>query len=199
MQLSPPLSLMLLIAAAALSALGLAWVIRGDYATRDRPGAIWRLVEGALGVFFMLAMLYAATVQIVARYALSDYLTISWTEEFSRLLLVWTALWGTAMLQRSDDHICMAVVFDWMPPGAQRGVRVLGDLVALGILVLIAWYGWSTAYRQRVMSTVSLGLPIAFFILPVALAATLMIVHTIGLMVRRLQGRPIASGQVEER
>jgi TRAP-type C4-dicarboxylate transport system permease small subunit len=175
------------------------WVIRADYGARDRPGAIWRLIEGALGVFFMLAMLYAATAQVAARYALSDYLTIPWTEEFARLLLVWTAMWGTAALQRSDDHICMAVVFDWLPPGAQRMVRILGDLVALGILVLIAWYGWNTAYRQRVMSTVSLGLPIAAFILPVALAATLMIVHTIGLMVRRLQGRPIASGQVEER
>jgi len=45
-----------------------------------------------------------------------------------------------------------------------------------------------------VMSTVSLGLPISVFIIPVALAATLMIVHTIRLMVLRVQGRPVHEG-----
>jgi TRAP-type C4-dicarboxylate transport system permease small subunit len=199
MRFDPPPSLVILIVAAALSAVGLVWALRADRAPQGGRWGPWRLVEAGLGLFFVVGMLYAATTQIVVRYALSDYVTVPWTEEFARLFLVWTALWGAAIVQRSDDHICVAVLFDWLPRGLQRAVRLFGDLVALAVLGLIAWYGWNTAYRQRVMSTVSLGLPIAFFILPVAIGATLMIGHTMGLVVRRLQGRPIPAGEVEER
>ena len=192
MQASPPLTLVVMVALAALSAVGLVLMLGSGRSGGGRLGAAWRMVENGLGLFFMLGMLYTATAQVVIRYGLSDYLTVPWTEEFARLLLVWAALWGAALLQRSDDHISMTVVFDRFGPQARLVVRLLGDLTALGVLVVIAWYGWTSAYRQLVMYTVSLGLPISVFIFPVPLAATLMIVHTIGLMVRRLRGQPIA-------
>lgn len=178
-----------MIAAIAASALVLLWLIRDDWAPRGRP--TWRLVEHAVGLFCMLGMLYAAAIQVLVRYALADHLELPWTEEFSRLLLVWAAMWGAAVLQRSDDHISMTVVFDWLPPRGQLAVRLLGDLVALAVLGVIAWYGWQTAQRQLIMSTVSLGLPISVFIVPVPLAATLMIAHTLVVIARRLRGRPV--------
>jgi TRAP-type C4-dicarboxylate transport system permease small subunit len=190
---SPPPTLLFLLALAAASALALVWIIRSDWSVRGGL-APWRLVEGVLGLFFMLAMLFTTTIQVLARYALADLVTVPWTEELARLLLVWVAFWGAAILQRSDDHISMAVVFDWLPRPLQLAVRLLGDLIALAVLGLVAWYGWRTALRQMVMSTVSLGLPISAFIIPVALAATLMIVHTIRLMVLRVRGRPVYEG-----
>jgi TRAP-type C4-dicarboxylate transport system permease small subunit len=190
---SPPPLLLLLLALAAASALGLAWVIRADWSARGRLQP-WRLVEGVLGLFLMLAMLFATSIQVLARYALADLVTVPWTEELARLLLVWAAFWGAAMLQRSDDHISMTVVFDWLPRSAQLGARLLGDVVTLALLALVAWHGWRTALRQMVMSTVSLGLPISVFILPVALAASLMIAHTVVVMVRRVRGGPVREG-----
>ncbi len=177
-----------MIAVAAITALGLTWLIRAELGSR------WGLVEAVVGLFCTFGMLYAAAAQVLARYALGDLVEVSWTEEFARLLLVWAALWGAAMLQRSDDHIAMTVFFDWLPPRGQLAARLFGDLVTLAVLAVVAWYGWTTAYRQLGMSTVSLGLPIAVFIVPVALSATLMIVHTVGVMGRRLRGQPVGSG-----
>jgi TRAP-type C4-dicarboxylate transport system permease small subunit len=172
----------------ALSALALTWIARDDRSTR-RP--VWLDVEHFLGFFCMLGMLYASAAQIIVRYGLSDVIELSWTEELSRLLLVWAALWGAAIVQRSDDHIAMTVVYDWLPAPLKLAVLLLGDLVALGALGVIAWYGWLGVARQMGMSTVSLGMPISVFILPVALTATIMIVHTSVLMGRRLRGRPV--------
>jgi TRAP-type C4-dicarboxylate transport system permease small subunit len=174
----------------AASAVGLLWLVRNDWAPRGR--LTWRLVEHAVGLFCMLGMLYASSVQVLTRYALSDHVDLPWTEEFSRMLLVWAAMWGAAILQRSDDHISMTVVFDWFSPRAQLALRLLGDVVALVVLGVVAWYGWQTALRQLVMSTVSLGLPISVFIAPVPVAATLMIAHTLVIMSRRLRGLPVA-------
>jgi TRAP-type C4-dicarboxylate transport system permease small subunit len=178
-----------MIGVVATSAAGLVWLIRAHWAPRGRP--TWKLVEDAVGLFCMLGMLYASTAQVLVRYALADYVELPWTEEFARVLLVWTAMWGAAILQRSDDHISMTVAFDWFPPRGQLVLRLVGDVVALVVLGVVAWFGWQTAIRQLVMSTVSLGLPISVFIVPVPLAATLMIVHTLVIMVRRLRGLPV--------
>jgi TRAP-type C4-dicarboxylate transport system permease small subunit len=190
---TPPPLLLLLLAVAAASALGLTWMVRADWIVRGRV-APWRLVEGLLGLFFMLAMLYSASIQVLARYALADLVTVPWTEELARLLLVWAALWGAAILQRSDDHIAMTVVFEWLPGPVQLAARLVGDVVSLVILGVVAWHGWRTAFRQMIMSTVSLGLPVSVFIFPVAIAATLMIVYTAAIVVRRILGWPIDSG-----
>jgi TRAP-type C4-dicarboxylate transport system permease small subunit len=141
----------------------------------------------------MFGMLYASAAQVIVRYLLSDMIELSWTEELSRLLLVWAAMWGAAMVQRSDDHITMTVVYDWLPTPLKRAVLLLSDLVSLGVLSVIAWYGWTLAQRQMGMSTVSLGVPISVFIIPVALSATIMIVHTLILMGRRFREVPVAS------
>lgn len=178
-----------MIGLAAASAAVLVWLIRADWARHGRP--TWKLVEDAVGLFCMLGMLYASAIQVVVRYALADYAELPWTEEFSRLLLVWAAMWGAATLQRSDDHISMTMLFDRLPPGVRAALRVGGDVVALAVLGVVAWFGWQTAARQLVMSTVSLGLPISVFIVPVPLAATLMIVHTLVIIARRLRGLPV--------
>lgn len=187
MQAGLPPTLIVMLAVISASALVLAWLVRDR--TARRPG--WRDVENVLGLFFVLGMLYASASQVIVRYGLSEVIDIPWTEEFSRLLLVWTALWGAAIVQRDGDHIAMSVLYDFLPVPLQRAVLILGDLVALSVLGVIAWYGWTTAQRQMGMSTVSLGVPIAVFILPVALGGTIMFVHTLVLMGRHLRGRAV--------
>lgn len=198
MQVEPPGSLVVLVVFAALSAVALTWVARPAWTTRRAP--TWQDIEAFLGLFFILSMLYAASIQVAVRYTLSEVLDLPWTEEFARLLLVWTALWGAAILQRTDDHIAMTVLADVLPPRLQVAVRLLGDVVGLVVMAVIAWHGWLSAEKQMIMHTVSLGMPIAVFIVPVALAATLMVIHTLVVIVRRLRGetiRPWSSASTE--
>jgi TRAP-type C4-dicarboxylate transport system permease small subunit len=190
MQSGPPPTLLVMLLITALSAAVLTWSARGDRRTR-RP--TWGDVESLVGLFCMLGMLYASGAQVIVRYGLSDIIELPWTEELSRLLLVWTALWGAAIVQRTDDHISMTIVYDWLPDPLKLAVLLLSDLVSLGVLCVIAWYGWSGVIRQMGMSTVSLGVPISVFILPIALGATIMIVHTLVLIAHRLRGRPVSA------
>ena len=198
MMMPPPEELVGLLLVCALGGVWLAWLIRADWRTAGGRIDPWRAVEDAVGLFLMLAMLAASAVQVVARYALADSVTLPWTEEFSRLALVWAAMWGAATVQRGDDHIAMTVLHDWLPEGARRAVRLFGDLVVLAVLVPITWLGWETARALDIMSSISLGMPLSIFAYPVPIAGALMMVHTALLILRRLAGRPIPSADMPE-
>ena len=178
-----------------LVALLLSWLLREDWLGRRGEGRIdfWKVVEDTVSHFLLLAMLVSAALQVIVRYLLSDTITMPWTEEFGRLVMVWGALWGAAQLQRSDDHIGMSVVFDQLPPRAQLAVRLFGDVVTLAVLVPVAWYGWKAAVALDIMYTIALGLPLSVFAYPIPVAGALIVLHTVSLMVRRVRGIPIHS------
>ena len=179
----------------ALLALLASWLLRAEWMRREHGGGIdfWKVVEDTVSHFLLLAMLVAATLQVVVRYLLSDTITMPWTEEFGRLVMVWGALWGAAALQRSDDHISMSVIHDQLPPRAQLAVRLFGDVVTLGVFIPVAWYGWKAAVSLDIMYTIALGIPLSVFAYPIPVAVALIAVHTISLMVRRVRGIPIRS------
>ena len=180
-----------------LAALTASWRLRAEWlgGRREEGGGLdlWKVVEDTVSHFLLLAMLASAALQVVVRYLLSDTLTMPWTEEFGRLVMVWGALWGAAALQRSDDHISMSVIFDQLPPRAQLAVRLFGDLVTLGVLLPVVWYGWKSAVALDVMYTIALGLPLSVFAWPIPVAGALLALHTVSLMVRRARGVPISS------
>lgn len=180
-----------------LAALAASWRLRAEWlGGRGAEGGgfdLWKVVEDTVSHFLLLAMLASAALQVVVRYLLSDTLTMPWTEEFGRLVMVWGALWGAAALQRSDDHISMSVIFDQLPPRAQLAVRLFGDLVTLGVLLPVVWYGWKSAVALEVMYTIALGIPLSVFAWPIPVAGALLALHTVSLMVRRVRGVPILS------
>lgn len=177
------------------AALAGSWLLRAEWLGRRGEGGLdlWKMVEDTVSHFLLLAMLASAALQVVVRYLLSDTLTMPWTEEFGRLVMVWGALWGAAALQRSDDHISMSVLFDQLPPRAQLAVRLFGDLVTLGVLLPVVWYGWKSAVALEIMYTIALGLPLSVFAWPIPVAGALLALHTLSLMVRRVRGVPIRS------
>lgn len=184
-----------LVFALVFAALAGSWLLRAEWLGRRGEGGLdlWKMVEDTVSHFLLLAMLASAALQVVVRYLLSDTLTMPWTEEFGRLVMVWGALWGAAALQRSDDHISMSVLFDQLPPRAQLAVRLFGDLVTLGVLLPVVWYGWKSAVTLEIMYTIALGLPLSVFAWPIPVAGALLALHTLSLMVRRVRGAPIRS------
>ena len=196
MMMPIPVEVKVLFLVVAIVALLASWQLRKEWLERRDGGGgfdFWKLIEDTVSHFLLLAMLVSATLQVVVRYLLSDTVTMPWTEEFGRLVMVWAALWGAAALQRSDDHISMAVVFDLLPPKAQLGVRLFGDLVTLAVLAPIVWFGWKSAVSLDIMYTIALGLPLSVFAYPIPVAGTLIVLHTVSLMVRRVRGQPIRS------
>ena len=193
MNMPIPRDLIVLLVLILLAALAITLVLRRDWWPKGGRLDYWKLFEDTISHFLFLGMLVSLTLQIGIRYALSDYVTAPWTEEFARLVMVWLAFLGAASIQRSDDHISMTIVFDMLGDRAKRWIRVIGDVVTILVLVPVVWYGWKTSILLDIMYTIQLGVPFSLFAYPIPVAGTLMIVHSVMLIYRRLRNEPILS------
>ena len=191
MNMPIPRDLIVLLVLILLAALAITLVLRRDWWPKGGRLDYWKLFEDTISHFLFLGMLVSLTLQIGIRYALSDYVTAPWTEEFARLVMVWLAFLGAASIQRSDDHISMTIVFDMLGDRAKRWIRVIGDVVTILVLVPVVWYGWKTSILLDIMYTIQLGVPFSLFAYPIPVAGTLMIVHSVMLIYRRLRNEPI--------
>jgi TRAP-type C4-dicarboxylate transport system permease small subunit len=160
---------------------------RGRFARMPPGQKAWRVIEDWVCIFLVVGMLAAAALQVVTRYAFADSVSIVWTEEFLRLLLVWGVLWGATIVQREDDHICMSVVHDLLPERFGWMIRLAGDVIVFGCLGLIFWYGCENSANLFGIYTTSLGLPVAAFALAMPIASGLMIAFTGANFIRRLR------------
>jgi len=193
MNMPIPRDLIVLLVLILLAALAITLVLRRDWWPKGGRLDYWKLFEDTISHFLFLGMLVSLTLQIGIRYALSDYVTAPWTEEFARMVMVWLAFLGAASIQRSDDHISMTIVFDMLGDRAKRWIRVIGDVVTILVLVPVVWYGWKTSILLDIMYTIQLGVPFSLFAYPIPVAGTLMIVHSVMLIYRRLRNEPIQS------
>lgn len=185
-----PVEVLWLLAVLGVCALALAWSGRSSW--RDDDGwHPWILIEDLGGYFLFMGMFVASTMQITIRYGLSDHMTLPWTEEFSRLVMVWLALWGAASVQRRDQHIAMTIGFEFLPQGAKRWARLAGDVVMLAAMAPLVWYGWKTAQSLDIMYTIALGVPLSAFAYPIPVGGALIMLHTLRLMALRLRNQPI--------
>ena len=77
---------------------------------------------------------------VATRYLLGGQ--ARWSEELARLLMVWLALLGAALVAREERHLGLdALVRQW-PAAARRQARVFAHAVVLGFaLVIMLWGG----------------------------------------------------------
>ncbi|CAN1544405.1 DctM TRAP-type C4-dicarboxylate transport system, small permease component [Burkholderiaceae bacterium] len=166
----------------------LVFVIRDDYSNEKGATKLWLFLEDGISQALILMMLLTATLQVLARHILPSEISMPWTEEGGRLMMVWLALWGAAALQRVDDHICMTVLYDALSNVGKRLMLIFSDIVTLAVLLPVVYWGWQNARVLDIMTSISLGLPLSIFAYSVPVTGAVMIVYTAKLLTDRLRG-----------
>lgn len=173
MQDSIPAGVIILASLAFALGLGLTWWRRDRY-QGSGPARWWVMVEELILMTLMLITVFAAIVQLVVRFLLSDFVTVSWTEEFAILSMIWLAFVAAAALVRDGQHITFDLFYDVLPASARTALRILGEILAIVVFVPIAWSGYFNAARLKIMSTISLGVPVSVFAFAVPVLLTFM-------------------------
>jgi len=92
----------------------------------------------------LFVMLIAVAIQVVVRLVLPPlgvYLSVPWTDELARYLLVWCIFIGAACATRSRDLISVEFFLNALPPGWERGVRMSAYAMLTGFYVLLVVLG----------------------------------------------------------
>ena len=114
---------------------------------------------------------------VFARYVLGY--GSQWPEPIAILLMVMFTFFGAAVAYRAGAHIAVALVTQRLPPGLQRAVEFLIDLLMLAVsFFMIVWGGKLSleTMGQEVAELPGLAVGVTYLPLPVGGAVTMLFV-----------------------
>ncbi len=91
-------------------------------------------------VGMLSAMMLIAVAQIVMREVFGTGL--GWADELVRLMVLWLAMVGSVAACRDNRHIRIDALSHFMPDKVVTVVRIVVDLFAAAVCVLIAVHSW---------------------------------------------------------
>jgi TRAP-type C4-dicarboxylate transport system permease small subunit len=122
---------------------------------------------------FALAVLTLAVLLGVISRAFND--PVAWTDEASRILMIWVAAFGWVLATRSHAHIRIRFFHDLLPPLGWGVVEIFinAAIVLFGLLLIV--YGANLVSRNIDVEATSLPLSMAWLYFPLLVggAATL--------------------------
>ncbi|PIE36314.1 C4-dicarboxylate ABC transporter permease [candidate division KSB3 bacterium] len=122
----------------------------------------------------LVAMTLFITLQIIFRVF---FTALSWTEELSRYLLVWSSFLGASVAFKKHVHISVSFVVDRLPPLHRKVVQWLSmGLMAIFFLVSI-WYGFLLMKLQVFQVSPAMGLKMRYVYTIIPVSFCIMFVH----------------------
>lgn len=96
-----------------------------------------------LGECLCLVMLFAMVVitgaQIICRVFFE---ALTWSEELSRYLLVWSSIIGAACVYRRAGHISVSIVQDLLPAKGKKIMQIIVHILCGVFFALMIYYGF---------------------------------------------------------
>lgn len=140
-------------------------------------------------VFLLIAgMVLTTTLQVVFR-VFFDALTFS--EELSRYLLVWSTFFGASMAYKRGNHIALTVIMDRMSKKVKSIMAIINYLISIFFFAYVMYYGYQMIKLQIFQISPALSIPMQYIYLSIPLSLLIMIVHSasgIGQEIQRFRG-----------
>jgi TRAP-type C4-dicarboxylate transport system permease small subunit len=148
------------------------------------------LVERACALLVGL-MVVVIWFGVVERYFLN--LGFTWTEEFSRYVMIWAALLAVSCGAFYREHIGLNLVSRFLPEKGARILAVCLDLISLAFFLFLTWYGLGMAREGLGQYATIFGMTmvVPFAAVPVASALT-----AFQIFVSMLHGQKPATGMI---
>ena len=115
----------------------------------------------------VVALLVCVALGVVTR-GLGDPLI--WTDELSRFLMVWLAVFGWILGSRKRIHVRIRFFQDLLPPRAHDAVELFLQLALTLFGLLITWYSVALVGKNHDLSATSLPISMAWMYVPMVLA-----------------------------
>jgi TRAP-type C4-dicarboxylate transport system permease small subunit len=134
-------------------------------------------LEDMIGIALFTGMLVVVLTQVFVRFLLYRWVQIAWADEIGRALLVWSSFWGAVLVTRESRHITVDLFYDRLSSPGRRALRILGDLVMGGFMLLVVWKGMPIFLDSLVRPSPATSLPFVIFDGALWVSSALMILH----------------------
>lgn len=141
-----------------------------------------------LGNAVMLLLALAVCAQVAARYAFG-YSPV-WSEELSRLLLVWVVMIGAAVSVRHGTHIRVDVLLAALPARVRRAWFLFVDAMILVLFAVLVVAGIDAVQFNHTMRSLGFQWPMSVLIAAVPLGFALCAVFLVERMMAPADEHP---------
>ncbi|MDR2392196.1 MAG: TRAP transporter small permease [Planctomycetota bacterium] len=121
---------------------------------------IGRLLIAGMSLAF-LGLVGSVLLQVFARWFLPR--VPSWTEETSRMFLIWLVGFGGGLAYRRGGYVNVDLLINFFPARLRRPLARLGDLIIALFMILFTWQAWLQTVRMgRRQTSPALDLPMQY-------------------------------------
>lgn len=132
----------------------------------------------------MLGIMVVVTgAQIVCRVF---FTSLSWSEEATRYLLIWSTLLGAGCVYKHSGHISITVLQDLLPEKAKDVLQIVIHALCIVLFALIVFYGIKYFGKQGRQLSATMRLPMKYVYTCIPLGAGIMIVHAVDAVLQHL-------------
>ena len=132
-------------------------------------------VCSALIVFMLGAMVIITGAQIICR---TWFTALSWSDEVTRYLLIWSTFLGATVVYRHNGHISVTFIQEAMGEKWSRVMRVLVHAICFALFTVLLYY--STLYCMKLKKTAT-AMPIKmkwiYMCIPISMG--IMMIHSL--------------------
>ena len=120
-----------------------------------------------LACALVVALLGCVTLGVITR-AVGEPLI--WTDELSRFLMVWIAVFGWILACRKRIHVRIRYFQDLLPARAHNGVEFCMQLALTLFGILVTWYSVGLVGKNHDLEATSLPISMSWMYVPMVLA-----------------------------
>jgi len=115
----------------------------------------------------VIALLGVVTLGVITRTLNNPFI---WTDELSRFLMVWLAVFGWILASRKRIQVRIRFFQDLLPASGHRAAELGIQLAMLVFGVLIAWYSIGLVIKNHDLEATSMPVSMSWMYVPMVLA-----------------------------
>ena len=130
----------------------------------------------SVAIVIMLGLMVIITgAQIVCR---TWFRALSWSDEVTRYLLIWSTFLGASVVYRHSGHISITFVQDLVPAKAGKAMRVLVHVICFALFTVLLMY--ASRYCMKLNKTATaLPIKMKYIYLCIPISMAIMMVHSL--------------------
>ena len=147
-------------------------------------------VCSVLIVIMLGLMVVITTAQIICR---TWFTALSWSDEVTRYLLIWSTFLGASVVYRHSGHISVTILQEKVPAGVGKAMRIAVHAICLALFAVMLYY--SARYCGKLNKTATaLPIKMKYIYLCIPVSMGVMMVHALTMMVHEILGEREVKG-----
>ncbi len=131
----------------------------------------------------IVGMIISISLQILFR-VFFDALT--WTEEVSRYLLVWSTFLGATLAFKRNMHISVTFCVDLFKDRLRKIITIISIIASTIFFIIVTIYGFRYMFMQSAQVSAALRMPMKWVYFVIPISSIVMVIHGISLMLQEV-------------